>query len=204
LKTGHQLILIDSRGHGQSDKPHDAAAYDLALRTSDVVAVLDQLGHQKADFLGYSLGGWVGFGLAKHAPERISSFIIGAAHPFAEDLQHIRDLVPSDREAYAAQLEKFPMPKAWRDRLLRNDPVAIRALTQDRVPIPDVFTSMRMPCLLFVGELDPRLVQMRECLTHLWDVSFFIVPGTDHITTAVRGDFVIPRVKAFLDQVARA
>src|ERR1700752_4618190 len=55
LRAGRQLILIDSRGHGQSDKPHDPAAYDLALRVADVVSVLDQLGHQKADFLGYSL-----------------------------------------------------------------------------------------------------------------------------------------------------
>jgi pimeloyl-ACP methyl ester carboxylesterase len=41
LKADHQVILPDARGHGQSDKPHDPTAYDLALRTSDVVAVLD-------------------------------------------------------------------------------------------------------------------------------------------------------------------
>jgi pimeloyl-ACP methyl ester carboxylesterase len=52
LQDRHRLILIDARGHGQSDKPHDPAAYDLPLRAADVVAVLDELGVQHADFLG--------------------------------------------------------------------------------------------------------------------------------------------------------
>jgi pimeloyl-ACP methyl ester carboxylesterase len=49
LKADHQVILLDSRGHGQSDKPHDSNCYDLALRASDVLAVLDELGTRKAD-----------------------------------------------------------------------------------------------------------------------------------------------------------
>ena len=70
--------------HGESDKPHDPAAYGLAHRTADVLAVLDDLSIQKADYFGYSLGGWIGFGLVKRAPQRFSSFIFGAAHPYAE------------------------------------------------------------------------------------------------------------------------
>jgi pimeloyl-ACP methyl ester carboxylesterase len=70
LKADHQIILLDARGHGDSDKPHDPAAYDLALRASDVVAVLDAVGIAKADYFGYSMGGWIGFGVAKHAPQR--------------------------------------------------------------------------------------------------------------------------------------
>jgi pimeloyl-ACP methyl ester carboxylesterase len=50
LKADHQVILPDSRGHGQSGKPHDPMACDLALRTFDVLAVLDELGIQKVDY----------------------------------------------------------------------------------------------------------------------------------------------------------
>ncbi|MET0707731.1 MAG: alpha/beta fold hydrolase [Tardiphaga sp.] len=53
----HRLILLDSRGHGESDKPHDPAAYDLGLRALDVLAVLDDLSIRKSDYFGYSLGG---------------------------------------------------------------------------------------------------------------------------------------------------
>ena len=67
LKPHYQLILVDARGHGASDKPHDAVSYALPfalpLRVSDIVAVLDDLGIQKAHYWGYSMGGWIGFGL---------------------------------------------------------------------------------------------------------------------------------------------
>lgn len=68
FKADHQIILLDARGHGDSDKSHDPAAYDLSLRASDVVAVLDALGIAEADYFGYSMGGWIGFGVAKYAP----------------------------------------------------------------------------------------------------------------------------------------
>ena len=44
LENGHRLILIDARGHGQSDKPHDPAAYGRRRQAADVIAVLDDLG----------------------------------------------------------------------------------------------------------------------------------------------------------------
>src|SRR5512143_3070684 len=71
LRDHHQLILVDARGHGGSDKPHDSAAYTTGHHAADIVAVLDALGLQRADYWGYSMGGWIGFGMAKHAPERL-------------------------------------------------------------------------------------------------------------------------------------
>src|SRR4051794_25832175 len=62
LKRDYQLILIDARGHGASDKPHDPAAYDLTLRVTDVTSVLDDFRVQQAHYFGYSMGGWIGFG----------------------------------------------------------------------------------------------------------------------------------------------
>ena len=43
LKAGHELVLIDARGHGQSDKPHDPAAYnDIGAGVNDVVSALGE------------------------------------------------------------------------------------------------------------------------------------------------------------------
>lgn len=82
LRDRHKLVLIDSRGHGKSDKPTDQLSYGLELRASDVVAVLDALGIGVCDYMGYSMGGWIGFGLARYAPHRFRSLILGGAHPF--------------------------------------------------------------------------------------------------------------------------
>ena len=43
LKQSYRLILIDARGHGRSDKPHESAAYDAKSWVGDVTSVLDDL-----------------------------------------------------------------------------------------------------------------------------------------------------------------
>ena len=52
LSQDYQLILIDARGHGASDKPHDAGAYQMEGMVGDVVAVLDALGISRAHYYG--------------------------------------------------------------------------------------------------------------------------------------------------------
>jgi pimeloyl-ACP methyl ester carboxylesterase len=79
LRARHRLIMIDARGHGGSDKPHYPEAYRLEARVGDVVTVLDILGIAKAHFWGYSMGGWIGFGMAVFAPERVDRLVIGGS-----------------------------------------------------------------------------------------------------------------------------
>lgn len=204
LKADHQIILLDARGHGDSDKPHDPAAYDLGLRASDVVAVLDALGIAKANYFGYSMGGWIGFGVAKHAPQRFRSFIFGAAHPYPENMQPFRDFMPRDREAFPKMIDQAfggRMTAGMRARQLTNDLDALRALTQDRVSNADVLPMMTMPCLLFVGEADPRFAQVKQCAAEMPNATFFSLPDSDHVGTAMRIDVVVPQIKTFLERI---
>jgi pimeloyl-ACP methyl ester carboxylesterase len=55
LGGDYRLILVDARGHGRSDKPHEPEAYVRELRAADVVAVLDDLGIEKTYYFGYSM-----------------------------------------------------------------------------------------------------------------------------------------------------
>lgn len=93
LRGRWQLILIDGRGHGKSDKPATLAAYDLEPRAADIVAALDDLALEQAHYFGYSLGGWIGFGLALHAPERVSSLILGGAQPYGQTFALFRQVL---------------------------------------------------------------------------------------------------------------
>jgi pimeloyl-ACP methyl ester carboxylesterase len=81
LAAHHQLILIDSRGHGASDKPHDSAAYAGSTLAMDVVAVLDHLGIAHAGYFGHSMGGRIGILLAHYAPQRISALALARPLP---------------------------------------------------------------------------------------------------------------------------
>ena len=70
LNQDFQLVLVDARGHGRSDKPHDPTAYTLSSHVADMVAVLDVLQIPSAHYWGFSRGGWVGFGMAIMAGDR--------------------------------------------------------------------------------------------------------------------------------------
>lgn len=68
LRADRTLILMDARGHGKSGRPLEPQEYALALRANDVVAVLDDLGISRADYVGYSMGAWTGTGLRVTLP----------------------------------------------------------------------------------------------------------------------------------------
>jgi pimeloyl-ACP methyl ester carboxylesterase len=145
LKHDCKLILIDARGAGASDKPHDAAAYDPALRAKDVVAILDDLGNRHAHYFGYSLGGWVGLLLAKYAPDRCTSLILGGAHPYEENMQPVRDRMPKEMDAFMTATEQVygsHLTRAMRARLRQNVLLALGAMSQDRSSIADVLPDM--------------------------------------------------------------
>src|SRR5262249_42073764 len=90
LRDAYTLILIDARGHGRSDVPTDEDDYDTELMAADVLSVLEALKIKSAQFVGYSMGGWIGFHLGIAAPERFISMVLGGAHPYSEDLGFLR------------------------------------------------------------------------------------------------------------------
>jgi pimeloyl-ACP methyl ester carboxylesterase len=56
-KNGFRAIMPDLRGHGESARPHEAAAYPPDILASDGLALIAHLGLEDFDLGGYSLGG---------------------------------------------------------------------------------------------------------------------------------------------------
>jgi pimeloyl-ACP methyl ester carboxylesterase len=83
LSDENCLILIDARGHGGSDKPHDPAANGRLQQAADVVAVLNDLDIATARFWGHSMDGDVALTLGRHHPDRVSALIVTGYSPFA-------------------------------------------------------------------------------------------------------------------------
>ncbi|HEY0280188.1 MAG TPA: alpha/beta hydrolase [Solirubrobacterales bacterium] len=71
--AGHRAIAIDLRGFGWSDAPADG--YEKENLTTDVLAVLDELGLARVKLVGHDWGGWVGFLLCLRAPERFERYL---------------------------------------------------------------------------------------------------------------------------------
>ncbi|MGJ5177056.1 alpha/beta fold hydrolase [Bradyrhizobium oligotrophicum] len=76
-KAGRRVIALDNRGHGESGKLYDPAAYAIAEMAGDVTALMDHLGIASADVMGYSLGGRIAAHIALSTPQRLRSAIFG-------------------------------------------------------------------------------------------------------------------------------
>ena len=71
LRNRFRILRYDARGHGSSSATPGAYSWDMLV--SDAVALQDQVGIERAHFVGLSMGGMVGLGLAIHHRARILS-----------------------------------------------------------------------------------------------------------------------------------
>lgn len=70
LAKHHQVILVDSRGHGRSTR--NAQPYGYDLMTDDVIALMDRLHLPVADIVGWSDGAIIGLDMAMRYPQRVN------------------------------------------------------------------------------------------------------------------------------------
>ena len=148
--------------------------------------MLDALGTAKALFWGYSMGGWIGFGIAKYAKERIRALVIGGQHPYARNMAPLRQVVhrgiAHGGAAFVAGMEEMFGPEA----------------RQDRPGLEDILPTLLMPCCLYAGELDPIHTEVEACSRIIPEVTFFSLLGLNHCEAFARSELVLPRVTAFL------
>jgi len=75
-ERGWHVVAPDLRGHGESHKPEDEAAYSFEHYASEVIALLDALGWRSAVALGHSMGGMVVQTAVLRAPERFEALVL--------------------------------------------------------------------------------------------------------------------------------
>lgn len=73
LAARYRVLRYDTRGHGGSDAPQ--GPYSFADLTGDVLALMDHFGIERATFMGLSMGGMTGMGLAIDHPDRVSRVV---------------------------------------------------------------------------------------------------------------------------------
>jgi len=75
--AGMRAIALDNRGHGASSKLTNPAAYHSATMAEDLQALLDHLGIDRADVIGYSMGARIAAFLAMNNPARVRRVVFG-------------------------------------------------------------------------------------------------------------------------------
>lgn len=218
LTDEFRLIYIDHRGHGRSDKPHEAEAYAMPRRVADVVAVLDDLGIERADFVGISWGGRLCFGLGEHAAERVRSLVTVGQHPYAIDpdgpLARVvgEALAASRKRGIGTLVETFEAiagryPDDVRSVYLACDAEAMRAAwnaAMDEGAVAADLAAWEVRCLICVAEDDADFFdQAKRAANEIPDAEFVSIEGTDHlgVDTALV-DPVLPAVLRILRQTS--
>ena len=77
LARDFRVVAVDQRGIGLSDKPR--GGYDTGTLASDLVALMDALGHQRFAMYGTDVGMPMAYALAADHPERLERLVVSEA-----------------------------------------------------------------------------------------------------------------------------
>ncbi|MGD0927347.1 MAG: alpha/beta hydrolase [Streptosporangiaceae bacterium] len=181
------LRRIDQRGCGLSGKP--LGGYDTATPASDLVALMDALGHQRFAVAGHGTGMWIGYALAADHPDRVDRLAVAeAAMPAVSPSPPLFDAVRYYVEALAAD------PEA-----LRGSFAAYRALDATIAQNEQRKTrGLALPVLAIggaegIGEGAANAMRLAAD-----DVQSVVIPGCGHYYLEEASQEILATLTAFL------
>ena len=220
LAAGRRVITVDLQGHGHT------ADVDRPLRpehmADDIAALIGHLGLERADVMGYSLGGLVALRTAIQRPDRVRRLVLVSV-PFRRDGSHPEVLEAMDQMGPGAadMLRQSPLGELYTRSAPRPEdwPVLV-AKTSELLKMDYDWSAeteaMTTPTLLVFADADSvRPAHIVEFFALLdgglrdagWDGSrrpvsqLAILPGTTHYDISVAPS--LPRaVIPFLDAPA--
>jgi len=230
LARDFATIAPDLPGHGRSIGAAGADSYTFDRSVARVVATLENAGHARAHWLGYSMGARLALGCAVHFPQRVRSLVLVGGRAGIANSDERLARRRSD-EALADQLETEgiePFVDAWlsqpifatqrrlgaefmagqRRERLANDARELAASLRGhgpgaQPPLFDQLERVEVPVLLVAGTLDrPFVDHARELARRLPDAEICEVAGAGHAVHLEQPLAFIEAVRDFLRRAA--
>jgi 2-succinyl-6-hydroxy-2,4-cyclohexadiene-1-carboxylate synthase len=230
LARDFATIAPDLPGHGRSIGAAGADSYTFDRSVARVVATLENAGHARAHWLGYSMGARLALGCAVHFPQRVRSLVLVGGRAGIANSDERLARRRSD-EALADQLETQgiePFVDSWlsqpifatqrrlgaefmagqRRERLANDARELAASLRGhgpgaQPPLFDQLERVEVPVLLVVGTLDrPFVDHARELARRLPDAEICEVAGAGHAVHLEQPLAFIEAVRDFLRRAA--
>jgi len=208
LAKDYQVIAIDNRGHGRSDKPKDPKQYGENM-VDDVVRLMDHLKLEKAHVVGYSMGGFMtGYLVAKH-PERVISATLGGAgwarvdDPQLNFMDELAESLDAGKGITPLILRLNPpgRPAPTEEQLkgintmlmVMNDPKALSACIRGMKGLGVEEASLKanqVPTLCIIGDQDPLKEGVDALDGKMANLKICVIEGADHMTTFGNQKFI--------------
>ena len=219
LALDHQVIGVDLYGHGRT------AITDRPIRfeqmADDIAGLIQHLGLEKADLLGYSLGGTVALQTAIRHPERVNKLVV-LSIPFKRTGWHpeiqtgMTSIAPEffiGTPIHDAYMSVAPKPEDFPQFVAKMK----EAMSQD-YDWTELVSALRAPTLIIAGDSDSlppsHAVEFFNLFggglkdagwngENLIPSQLAILPGATHYNIIFRADLLLPVLSPFLDEISK-
>jgi pimeloyl-ACP methyl ester carboxylesterase len=189
-----RFVAPDLRGHGESDKPDQPAAYATDRHADDVIRLLDHLKLDRVELMGFSMGARVAAHLLIHHQDRLRSVVLagigGRLFGPPRDSQKMVDaMLAPDPSAIADPLAA--MFRAFADEAGADRAALAVATAAPRVPIAaEDFAKVQIPVLVLVGNRDQLAGDPQPLADAIPGAQMAVISGAAH-----HGTIASPRAK---------
>jgi pimeloyl-ACP methyl ester carboxylesterase len=186
-RAGRRAIAIDNRGHGESTKLYEPAAYHSATMAEDVRALLDHLALARADIMGYSMGARIAAFMALAHPDRVRSVVLGGLGFRLVEGVGLPDSIADALEAPSIADVADPVAYLFRAfaEQTRSDLRALAACMRGsrQTLSREQVGRIEAPVLVAVGGNDQIAGAPEPLAALIPSAQALIIPGRDHMLT---------------------
>ena len=213
LAKSRRVIAVEMQGHGRTaDIDRDLSYENLA---DDVAALLDYLKIERADVLGYSMGGGVAMQVAIRHPEKVRK-VVSISAVFRHD-GWVNEAVEAFPKMEAGMFKDSPIETEYKKLSPtpdKFDTFVKRVIQMDIKPYDfgaGKLKATKAPMLFIHGDADGvRLDHLSEMfrlkggeifgdMRPRSDSRLAILPNTTHITLMEKSEVIVPMVNDFLN-----
>jgi pimeloyl-ACP methyl ester carboxylesterase len=183
-EDGRRVVALDNRGHGQSEKLYDPSAYSITTMADDVARLLDHIGLDRIDLMGYSLGARIATHFAVRHSHRLRSLILGGVGANLLEEAGLRRGLADAMEAKQIEDIEDPALKIFRGfaESTRSDLAALAACARGAQQglSAEELAQIRVPILVCVGTRDDVAGDPHILGSAFLNVRIVDIPGRDH------------------------
>lgn len=185
VDAGFYVVMLDNRGHGQSQKLYDTADYNLDVMAEDAYNLMQHLGFDEFDVMGYSMGARISAFVSILHPNAVKHIILGglgdniikgtpdvekiAEGLLAESLTDVKDALGRTFRIFADHTGS--------DR----NALAACIMSPHRVMTLAEVQQIKQPTLVAIGTVDDVAGSGEDLVALLPNAEFLPIPRRDHM-----------------------